>query len=622
MRRSVGAAVAAALALALTGCAGVPHHSAPATARKVPPGVTVSTTSDVTVVPRGPYRGANQQSITWGWLRALKSQDGDYRIAREFLTSAQRRRWQPTGQVSILHVDCITYVPASELATDTWAHRCPDATADPTDTYPPPDIARPAMRVVGSVVGTVNPRGTFQAANPDSAQVSITLTLTKVNHEWRIDAEDRSAGAPRDPFILDTDFDLVYQPVDLYFGSYTSSALTPDRRYFAERGDRLPEAIVRELVSGPSPSLAKAVRTGFPGRTRVRGVYTEAKGALTVDLAGNGVGDLDSDSADLVGAQLVWTLRQLDVVTIRPLLGGKPIRRLQGGNTLSRNDYALYDPNVSNKAAAYCLTADGGLQRLLPAPQTITTPPSRLADIAVARAGTGTVVLGLTAPGQAGGQVVRTVLPAPQVGQPASNQVVPVGPDATALSLGGTNVAYVITSGGRAVQRIDQAISDTPKDPVPVDLHEVGGPVSQFVVSRDGARAAAVTTDGRLLIGIVRTSGQGYLFDQVTPVAPSLTGVVAVAWADAAHVAVLARQGTDLVASPWLVGVDGYDVENQGGGGLPQPVSAIAAAPGLPLLVEGPNNVLWQQAAQGGNWTSVPLTTGVAACTHPQYSTS
>ena len=63
--------------------------------------------------------------------------------------------------------------------------------------------ATTAMRVVGSVVGTVNPRGTFQAADPDRAQVSITLTLTKVNHEWRIDAEDRSAGAPSDPFILE-----------------------------------------------------------------------------------------------------------------------------------------------------------------------------------------------------------------------------------------------------------------------------------------------------------------------------------------------------------------------------------------------------------------------------------
>ncbi|MFL6076820.1 MAG: LpqB family beta-propeller domain-containing protein [Mycobacteriales bacterium] len=615
MRRSVGAAVAAALALALAGCAGVPHHSAPATARKVPPGVTVSTTGDVTVVPRGPYRGAAQRSIVWGWLRALKSQDGDYRIAREYLTSAQRRRWRPSGEVSILHVDCVTYVPDSELTTETWARLCPDP-AGPSQTDLPND-GPVSMRVVGSVVGTVNPRGTFQPADPGRAQISITLTLTRVDQEWRINAEDRSAGAPSDPFILDTDFDLVYQPVDLYFGSYTNSALTPDRRYFAERGDRLPAAIVRELVLGPSPSVARAVRTGFPTHTKVRGVYTEAKGALTVDLTGNGVDDLDSDSADLVGAQLVWTLRQLDVVTIRPLLRGKPIGRIQGGNSLSRTDYATYDPNVTSKAAAYCLTAAGGLQWLL-GPQATIPPSPALADIAVAKSGT--LVLGLTAPDQSGAQYVRTVLPASQLGQQVDNPAVRVGPDATSLSLGGTNAAYVITSGGRQVQRIDQAISDTPKAPAPVDLREVGGPVSQFVVSRDGARAAAVSGD-RLLIGIVRSSGQqGYLFDQVTQVAPSLTGVVAVAWADAAHVAVLARQGTDLVTSPWLVGVDGYDVENQGGGGLPQPVSAIAAAPDLPLIVEGPGSQLWQQATQGGNWTAVPLGPGTAACTHPEYS--
>jgi hypothetical protein len=198
---------------------------------------------------------------------------------------------------------------------------------------------------------------------------------------------------------------------------------------------------------------------------------------------------------------------------------------------------------------------------------------------------------------------------------------VKVGPDATSLSLGGTNAAYVVTSGGRAVQRIDQATSDSPKPAEPVDLHEVGGPVSTFVVSRDGVRAAAVS-GGRLLIGIVRSSGQqGYLFDQVSPIAPSLTGVQAVAWADAAHVAVLAVQGSDLVASPWLVGVDGYDVENQGGGGLPQPVTDIAAAPGLPLMVQGPGDQLWQQATQGGNWTPVPLGASTA-CTHPRYSAS
>jgi len=85
-------------------------------------------------------------------------------------------------------------------------------------------------------------------------------------------------------------------------------------------------ALMRALVSGPTPWLAPAVSTAIPTGTKL--VVDSAPitdGIVQVDLSAQAATAIDKE-AQALSAQVVWTLRQLvDVTAVRITVNGVPL---------------------------------------------------------------------------------------------------------------------------------------------------------------------------------------------------------------------------------------------------------------------------------------------------------
>ncbi|NHB83721.1 hypothetical protein G7085_00740 [Tessaracoccus sp. HDW20] len=92
MRRVV-AAVAALVLLAVTGCATIdttgPVEEVPFSAQ--PPGIDVA--------PEPPQAGVTPTRLVEGFLQAMADPEGDYAVARQYLTDEANRTWDPHGAV-------------------------------------------------------------------------------------------------------------------------------------------------------------------------------------------------------------------------------------------------------------------------------------------------------------------------------------------------------------------------------------------------------------------------------------------------------------------------------------------------------------------------------------------
>ena len=113
----------------------------------------------------------------------------------------------------------------------------------------------------------------------------------------------------------------------------------------------------------------------------------------------------------------------------------------------------------------------------------------------------------------------------------------------------GTDV-FLVQSGGR---------------PRPVDattLAGVGG-ADVLQLSPDGVRAAVVAPGSTLYIGtVVRDEEGAVALRDLRPIAPTLTQVVDVAWRDSEELLVLAGGAGDDRTSPYVVGVDGWGLDD------------------------------------------------------------
>jgi hypothetical protein len=125
-------------------------------------------------------------------------------------------------------------------------------------------------------------------------------------------------------------------------------------------------------------------------------------------------------------------------------------------------------------------------------------------------------------------------------------------------------------------------------------------------LSPDGVRAAVVV-DGpegpTLYVGTVARAEDGSVaLSDLRQVAPSLSRVVDVAWADSRRLLVLAGDaGLDRIV-PYEVGIDGFGLTIVPTSGLPSQPTSIAAAPLRQALVSAGGTV-WELA--GGTWITL-----------------
>lgn len=256
-----------AAAVMVAGCASIPTSGA---VEEVP----MSTQPlGIDVAPEPPQEGATPTRLVEGFLQAMADPDGDYAIARQYLTTTAGEGWDPH--------------------TATVFEGTVDGDAD-------------SASINGVQVGRLDTAGRFTSG---LASFHHDFTVTLEDGQWRIDTP------PEGLLLSRYTFERYYSEVSVYFVSTIGSHVVPDPIHLPETLVT-PTNIVQALLEGPSDSISRAVTNAIPVTVRLGMEPTsiDSQGVVTVDLAGLS-SNLGDEARRRVGAQLLWSLTAIPRVT-------------------------------------------------------------------------------------------------------------------------------------------------------------------------------------------------------------------------------------------------------------------------------------------------------------------
>ncbi len=543
------------LAVLLTGCGTVPTSSAPVEITQVadPP-------DDIGIEALPPVAGASPEEVVRGFVDAMASTTRNHPVARQYLTAEAADSWSDTAGITVISAD---YAP---VAGD-------DGT----------------VAVTAGLVGSVDAQGAFTTG---SGQIfTQTSTLVQEDGEWRI-------ADPRDGLVLlEPDFARTYDEVNAYFLDPTATRVVPDPRFLVS-GESQATALVDRLLTGPSAALSAGVANPLD-RAELRSNVRVSQQVATVDLAGLPAGT--ADALNVLSAQLVWSLDQLDDVrAVRVQVDGVPVDVAGVPDVQTVDDWASFDPDAVPAVSVGHYVAAGALR-------TVTA-----GEAAPGPAGTGQYALGAAAvTADARTNELGTTVGVSLAGGTATLLVGPYGGELVAVLPAGSFTApttaatrsevWTVRDGGEVIR---VPATGTPQSVSAPTLPEQG-PARVFQLSPDGVRAAVVVDGpdgGELLVGTVVRSDDQVAVRDLRAVAPELSQVVDVAWRAAAELVVLAGAPDEDGTAPYSIGVDGWDLTALSRSGLPAQPTAVAAAPSRTTLVVA-GGTLWQLVS--GTWSTL-----------------
>ena len=329
--RRVGAAVVAVLCVIglAAGCATLPSSSSPQVLE------TFSPTDSDLAVPT-PVPDQEPDLLVRDFLKAAAIADQRHAAARQFLTPSAAETWDDSAATNIV------------LRADLTAEGGRSA-----------DRAEYTLRA--EMVGSLDPGGIFRE---ETGQLEVTIGLTRVDGQWRIDT------LPPGVVIERTEFFSMYAQRDLFFLSGSGDSLVPDPRWTAADRTDLEYSLVNRLATGPRPGLDEAVVSRVPASVSVRPDQSDdARGArgggdmgTTIDFTGLPV--LSGQATNQFAAQVVWTLARADVPgPYRLERDGAPLdERHADGWTIE--DVRGLDPYPRVEPMRHALTPADGLVRV------------------------------------------------------------------------------------------------------------------------------------------------------------------------------------------------------------------------------------------------------------------
>ena len=227
----------------------------------------------IDIAPQPPVAGMLPSRLVDGFLQAMASPEGDYSIARQYLTEDAAQRWEPTD--AVVFDGLVVGGPAT-------------ATLDATQ------------------LGTIDEHGRYSSEPGD---LEHDFGVVSQGGEWRIDSPLPSLMVSR--YI----FERYYERVPLYFMSRSGTHVVPDPIHLPEMLVT-PTAVVEALLNGPSEAVDQAVTDAMPSGISLadEGATIEQSGVVTVNLEGlfDRLGD---DARRRLGAQLLWSLTAIPRVT-------------------------------------------------------------------------------------------------------------------------------------------------------------------------------------------------------------------------------------------------------------------------------------------------------------------
>ncbi len=538
----------------LAACSTVPLNSATVQITQVPE----RPARDVGIEPPPPEPGATPDEIVRGFIDAAASTLAGHPVARQYLTSSAAESWSDETGIAVISPDY------SSVTTDEGR-----------------------VQVSADLIGTVDPRGIFGiGGNPPRGE----YTLEEVEGEWRI------TNPPDGLIMLQPDFERLYDRLQAYFLDPTLQRVVPDPRYLIT-GDAQPTALINRVLEGPSPWLNAGVRNPLSGDVQLRSAVTVSGQSAVVDLTG-----LGTDPAPVlsqISAQVVWTMRQLGIRTVEIRVDGEPMALDGVPPEQTTDDWISFDPDtVPVEAVGHYL--DRGALRVVttgePVPGPAGTGEYGLTSAAVKvddRTGELSFLVGVRTLG--GVQQLRA--------GPYGGALGPVldGETLTAPTAAATRPEVWVVRNGTDIYRVQPG--GTPPRRVDATTLPSVGRTEVLQLSPDGVRAAVVA-DGRLYVGtVVRDEeGGGVALRDLRGIAPTLSPVVDVAWRDSEELLVLAGDADEDQTVPYLVGLDGWGVDDVSVSGLPSQPTSVAAAPTRQPLVSAAG-ALWELS--GGIWVTL-----------------
>lgn len=231
-------------------------------------------------LPAAPQAGATPENIIDYFYRAGTGYEGDYAVAREYLTQAASVSWKPDQRA-------LVYREAKVVGTG----------VDNVYNYQL-DVSY-SVDVDG--IATQMPEGTIE---------NIPATLTQVDGEWRISAIPDGTAIPEETFKV------IYGAYPIYFYDPSFTYAVPDVRWFIK--NKTVKAMTSALLAGPAPYLRGAVVSAFPSGIKLaRESVPVVSGAAQVDLTAKELTEASTEDRLRMQTQLALTFRsQPDVVNV------------------------------------------------------------------------------------------------------------------------------------------------------------------------------------------------------------------------------------------------------------------------------------------------------------------
>ncbi|UUW89531.1 LpqB family beta-propeller domain-containing protein [Nocardioides sp. WV_118_6] len=297
-------AAALALAVALSGCVSLPT-SGPVVESAGTDRTNTRRASDIDARP--PATGATRSEVVNGFLDAMTAWPIQTSVAKEYLTDEAAAGWNPE-QETIIYSDSL---PVRETAGTVAVQL----------------TAADRLDQIGAWRGAI--------AKPD---LTMNLHVTIDKGEYRI-------ADPPDALVVPASwFRQRYRQVSLFYFDPLAQILVPEP-VFVPEGDQLASSLVSALLSGPPP-LARGIVRSFlpPGLTVGLSVPVDDEGIAHVALVGEAP-KVTSEEAELMLAQLAWTLRQDPTISaLRVTLDGTDLPLPGGASQYSVESASAFGP--------------------------------------------------------------------------------------------------------------------------------------------------------------------------------------------------------------------------------------------------------------------------------------
>ncbi|MFI9273570.1 LpqB family beta-propeller domain-containing protein [Kitasatospora sp. NPDC052896] len=313
-RRTAGAVWTVLTVLLAAGCATMPDSGDPE--RVDPPqGAGADQGVQVRVIPVPPREGQSAREVLQNFLDASIADEHDYNTAKMYLTPAAAKGWHPDSGAVVLH-DTNPGAPAVDPA------------------YGSDDDSHVVIAVKSQETGLLDAGHSYTAVQNTPYEADFELVnVAKDGKDASARAQWRIATLPDGLILNQTNFRNAYQQSDRYFftnpqpgGSDQPTVLVPDPIYLRRRVDPA-SAAAAALAQGPSDWLAPAVRTAFGGTSLVGSVNSDDPRNPRVQFSGVDF-EKNAHQCQQMAAQLYFTLLSvagagsIDRVTLTAPHGG------------------------------------------------------------------------------------------------------------------------------------------------------------------------------------------------------------------------------------------------------------------------------------------------------------